>query len=370
MSFFSESKCTVQANSSQSLRNLFTKVYSKIKTKTDEKEDPDTIDVQSQWRPSIEFILNDEPLVHHLIEFMAKQHAEENVLFLVSVHTLTRNIKHVLKSQQNHATSNAQTPLHQAIDSEIESIYTTYIIPNSTKQINISSRCFKNLMRVYYKEVQLYSLLQKKSIFDACAREIQALLTTSAFYDSNAFQTIARARNMFTNHMLLDSPCSFMDHSSEDVNKYILSSSRYRQRCHEWKIRIKRIKSDSFRQEFGIVSNFDRDIELNDRGICDTPAFGARAVYGYDGRQNSFYYASYNNDNYARCNKNLSEMNILGCYFSEGDVITVSLDLEVGRVKFFVNDQQVRKAISVARNTDYYPIILYSGDCEYEVLPF
>merc|ERR1719361_3402870 len=98
----------------------------------------------------------------------------------------------------------------------------------------------------------------------------------------------------------------------------------------------------------------------------------SRAYYGYNklikmdknkkviGSENHYYYASYNSDNSVRCNKDLSKLTIHENKWSEGDVIRISLNMDKGIIKFYLNDKKVRKAVSVDKNATFYPIILYS----------
>ena len=170
------------------------------------------------------------------------------------------------------------------------------------------------------------------------------------------FQTsIARSRSIL----------NFFDVRSEQ-NNYILSSNGYSGGSHEWTIKI--LQCNDKRQEFGVISNFATNITMNKYGLCDTASFGARAVYGYNSSNKSFYYASYNRDNTHRCNKNLSNLDIHETGWKSGDLIKINLNLIKGKIRFFLNGKQVRKTISVERGVTFYPIIVFSGDCKYDII--
>eukprot|EP01083_Nonionella_stella_P196906 724225_1 len=88
-------------------------------------------------------------------------------------------------------------------------------------------------------------------------------------------------------------------------NKYLMSSNGFQSGYHEWTIEI--IQCDLLRQEIGVISNFDINVDIgNFGGIRENNEFGARSVYGNIPEMNSFFYASYNNNNTCRCNKPLS----------------------------------------------------------------
>eukprot|EP01084_Bolivina_argentea_P155290 270626_1 len=141
-------------------------------------------------------------------------------------------------------------------------------------------------------------------------------------------------------------------------SKHLVASNGFSDGCHEWTVTIQ--KSDSFRQEIGIVSeliDLEKDVSIKENAV-----FGARALYG--SIEQTFYYASFNVDNTCRCEKTLDDAN--GAW-SDGDEVTVRLDMEKGSISFFLNGVRVRKSMSVQRNVVYYPIISYSGQCRYEI---
>ncbi len=200
-------------------------------------------------------------------------------------------------------------------------------------------------------------------MFNLCVNEIEYLMHTSilnSFYLSETFQLVARQRGIYRNsdiNNIKQQPLNqcetkndfFDSHSTvnwTDKNKFLLSANGYSVGSHEWTIKI--LKSNHMRQEIGIVSNYNTKIEMNECGLNDTPEFAARAIYGYNDLNNSFYYSSYNTDNKLRCNKNLSQLKIhRNGHWCKGDEIKICL-----------NGKQVRKAVSIATNTTYYPIIV------------
>eukprot|EP01083_Nonionella_stella_P170137 578331_1 len=426
------------ASSTRSLRNLFAKVQQKVggsKTKLTNNSNANNglsithehhasepemnhLAIKSKWRPNLDFILNDEELLEQLIGFMTKQYNEENVLFLEAVSRLESNINELLMFD-----CDVNLVAEEKINVEIASIYATYIIHDAHKQVNLSSQCFSEIMSHYQRFDKAMTLKDKAAMFIKCGKEISQLIQTSVlswFYQSDEFQYIARSRNIFTNDRNVDklfapmrlSRCNVsdvggVDYDSDDIaydqtnteskddevyfdchsstkwtqhNKYMLSSNGFGKNSgyHEWKIKI--VRTSGKRQEFGVVSTFNKNIHMNEFGICDTPMFGARVVYGYNklvkmdknrrvsGTEHSFYYASYNKDNSVRCTKDLSSIDMHQRAWRTGDVITIGLNLSKGIVKFYLNGKKVRKTISIERNNIYYPIILYSGKCEYQVI--
>eukprot|EP01083_Nonionella_stella_P066679 175818_1 len=402
--------------SSRSLRNLFSKVQHKITMSGSKNNRLDitpshehhtsqpqmhNLTITSKWRPDLDFILDDEEILQELITYMTKQYNEENILFLESIGKLECNINELLMFDE------AIDPVTiDKINVEIAIIYATYITHDAHRQVNLSSACRTEIMS-HYQQFKALTLKQKADMFIQCGNEISQLIQRSIlswFYQSNGFQSIAHSRNIFTNDRNVHNLFAPMrlsrvnvsdnvDYDSDDVahdseaktdvyfdshssvkwtphNKYMLSRKGFGNNSgsHEWKIKI--LKTSSKRQEFGVVSTFDKNIPMNEFGICDTPMFGARVVYGYNKKnaKHSFYYASYNKDNSVRCTKDLSLLKMHQSAWREGDVIRVALDLSKGIVKFYLNDKKVRKTISIERNKTYYPIILYAGKCEYQVI--
>ena len=147
----------------------------------------------------------------------------------------------------------------------------------------------------------------------------------------------------------------------------ILSTHGFNKGYHEWSVEI--LKSDIYQQEIGVVSVGDEEIlsEMvldTKSGVNGTKSLGARAIYGNELCTNTSYYASYNDNNKQRCYKDL-QSKIGWC---QGDIIRVCLDLEQWKMKFFLNDKRVRKAISLQPFKTYYPIISFAGYCQYGVV--
>ena len=151
-----------------------------------------------------------------------------------------------------------------------------------------------------------------------------------------------------------------------DVQSFILSSNGFKKGKHEWIIKI--LKCDIYRQEIGIISKWSKDIIIDRGGITDTPSLGARAFIGNELCTNSSYYASYNSNNKERIFKDLSHNFLIG--WVAGDEIKICLDCDKGNIKFFLNNQKVRKTISIQKNIIYFPIISFCGNCKYEIVHF
>ena len=380
---------------------------------------------KSKWKPSLEFINNDSELLNELIAHCTRQCCEENIEFLHVVYDLNKRITRLLLSYD------VTTVKEEAINIEIVSIYSTFIFKEADKQLNLSHDTFARAMEDYDIFRQC-SLNQKSMIFDECCIEIERLMKKSVltqFYQSDTFQSIARARGIMENKKYVE-PANYLGgfgcvdmlsgseeaeegyfsdsaHSNisnysnltyssygdknhdvhfdtyssvqwNDHNKWKVSSKGMSEGCHEWKIEI--VKCNNERQEFGIISNFDEDMEMNEYGICETPEMSSRAVYGFNklvkmdknkkviGCENHFYYASYRADNTVRCDKDLSKLSVHENGWKEGDVIRISLNMDKGFIRFYLNDKRVRKQVSVDKNATFYPIILYSGNCEYRLI--
>ena len=146
---------------------------------------------------------------------------------------------------------------------------------------------------------------------------------------------------------------------------------------HEWSVKIMKC-AGAVRQEMGVVSNPDLEeyeILSFENGIKNAFAFGARAIYGYkqrlkDDKKSAFYnyYASIDDDREARCYKKLSK--IKQQRWKKGDIIKVCLNLRQNNITFYLNGRKVRKTISLQKGKVYYPVIAYTGDCEYRVMEF
>ena len=409
---------------------------SRASRKNDEPITPTFARRRSNWKPSLEHLLEDSELLDALMEFMTKQYNEENLLFLLSVNALNHQIDSLI--HQKNVTSHQM----EEVDCAIKSIYETYIIEDGSKQINLSYACYSTVL-LSKDRFYSFDLHEKRILFNCCTAEITSLIQKSIFYGffrSDGFQSIAIERDIdimpfiddirsgtmsetcalsmtsmpemspslngcyFSNKSVsnasmelfeeykLESPSSIsvispvaseLESSSDATplvafdspslcplnhqRKFILCSRGFdHPTCIEWSIKI--LKCNDFRQEIGIISIFDQNLRICDGGVCDTMGFGARAVYGCNQQNNSFYYASYNANNKVRCKKDLSQLNVHANGWKSGDVIKVCLNLNKGNIKFYLNDTKVRKKLSVQKNTMYYPIIVWSGNCGYKVL--
>eukprot|EP01084_Bolivina_argentea_P040333 74546_1 len=145
----------------------------------------------------------------------------------------------------------------------------------------------------------------------------------------------------------------------------IMSSNSLNKGCHEWYIKI--LQCNTYRQEIGVIGTCDIDnIELNKGGIKYTEQFKSRAIYGNESYSNSVYYGSYNENGTERCFRDLE--NNFHIIWKSGDIIKVCVDLNKWKIKFFLNDEKVRKDMSLEHDKIYYPVILLSNGCVYELI--
>lgn len=207
-------------------------------------------------------------------------------------------------------------------------------------------------------------------------------------YDTDTYNNIQRYeeqrddRNEEKSHHLRVEPISspipdniHFDYQTQNrlTNKIcMISTNGLQHGIHEWSIKI--IKCNALRQEIGIISNSDIDnIKIQKGGIKNTIGFGARAIYGnkvitgFTAKPIHYnYYASYNDNKSIRCFKNLSGKDKQG--WNDGDIIKICLNLKYGNIKFYLNGQKVRKTMSVQMNKVYFPVIAFSGHCEYQLV--
>jgi len=102
---------------------------------------------------------------------------------------------------------------------------------------------------------------------------------------------------------------------------------------------------------------------VSDDGALFTPGFKSRAIYGSDMNTERLFYGSWNENDTKRCHRDLTEYFKVG--WTVGDVITVEVDLDKWRVKFCLNGKPVRYMMSLEPNKVYYPMICFSGNCQY-----
>lgn len=146
--------------------------------------------------------------------------------------------------------------------------------------------------------------------------------------------------------------------------------------CTEWEIQIVAMDPDCS-MELGVVATEYIDSLSSPRcdGVRFTRCFenkphGARAVIGHKPRANdsaapSMLYGSWNQDGKTRCFRDLSPK--LQCY-AVGDILRVKLDLKRNKIRFFLNDEKVRSAMSVQCGNTYHPFIAFTGNFKYKLL--
>ena len=209
----------------QSIRVLITNIHQRIVSPTSQSPQKGRKTfhfptVKSKWRPKLEYIFVDKQLLTKLKNHMTRQHNEENLLFLQSVYKLNVLIDNLLLFS-----SDLNVVKHAQINNLIASIYDQYVQTNAEKQINVSYASFNNVITHQFK-FREYSLSQKRDLFKECMVEIEKLIQMSilsGFYLSDDFQSVARARKIFSN--------------SVDP-EYMLLATGYSSGIHEWKIEI------------------------------------------------------------------------------------------------------------------------------------
>eukprot|EP01083_Nonionella_stella_P215390 775249_1 len=121
-----------------------------------------------------------------------------------------------------------------------------------------------------HKQIKSKSMGGATHIYDM---QMQNFVVTNCYYsdDNKTDNEAIDAQVIFDKHSI--------SHWNEN-NKYMLSSNGFSEGVHKWHIRI--IECNDMRQEFGIVSQLNTNIKMNEYGICETPEFGPRAIYGYN----------------------------------------------------------------------------------------
>eukprot|EP01084_Bolivina_argentea_P258638 436120_1 len=188
--------------------------------------------------------------------------------------------------------------------------------------------------------------------------------TVSELIEKHIFQTVENDKDTYK---LFDSIVYLNDKIC------LVCSNALNEGYYEWIIKI--IKPDIYIQEIGVVSvnAFEIkniNVKLNKNRIITTKEFGAKAIYGNEICNKCAYYGSYNKDGKERCYRDLNN-NKQHIMWESGDMIKVCLDFNNNKVTFFLNDVNVRKAMSFeTKNNKYYPIIAFSGNSMYELISF
>jgi len=145
----------------------------------------------------------------------------------------------------------------------------------------------------------------------------------------------------------------------------LLSSRGLSKGYHEWSVEIWRCDVDL--QEIGVIATSDIDgVPVSDFGAMATADFKSRAIYGSDMASDRLFYGSWNSDGSARCSRDLRPH--FKCGWTAGSLITVKLDLEKWRIKFFINNTAVRYTMSLEPHKVYHPVICTQGNCKYVLL--
>ena len=145
----------------------------------------------------------------------------------------------------------------------------------------------------------------------------------------------------------------------------VMSTNGLSSGYHEWTVTI--LKSDVDLQEIGVISNCDLDsvAEMAPKGIKETKALLARAVFGNELCTASLYRASYNDEGNKGVFKDLSSQYNRG--WCTNDQITVCLDFGKNAIKFLWNGQKVKSMMRIQKGLTYYPVIAFSGNCQYRI---
>jgi len=131
---------------------------------------------------------------------------------------------------------------------------------------------------------------------------------------------------------------------------------------HEWSIQI--LRTDVDLQEIGVIGTNDiARIAVSNEGAHQTAGFKSRVVYGCEMSSGLLFYGSWEANGKKRCHRDLRPYFNVG--WRVGDVITVRLDLSLCKIKFLLNGKSVRFTMSVQPKQAYFPMICFSGDCQY-----
>lgn len=145
----------------------------------------------------------------------------------------------------------------------------------------------------------------------------------------------------------------------------MLSSKGLSSGTHQWQIQV--LKSDVELQEIGVVSSNDMtDLSISNKGAIATAQLKSRALYGCDLGQSKLFYGSWNDDNSARCYRDLTTLHKIG--WVVGDIIRIVVNLSKWRIKFFLNGKAVKKVMSLQTDRVYHPVVCFSGNCRYKLL--
>ena len=147
---------------------------------------------------------------------------------------------------------------------------------------------------------------------------------------------------------------------------------------HEFSVKI--LKSDvqtqnsECFQEIGVISDLKsaKNVQFKN-GIQRAFALGSRSIFGTKSTRAKYfnYYTSIDDNNTTRCYKNLSKTSReKPKQWQTDDVIRVCVNLKKYNIKFYLNGKQVRKTLSLQQNKTYYPVIAFTGDCQYELIDF
>jgi len=100
------------------------------------------------------------------------------------------------------------------------------------------------------------------------------------------------------------------------------------------------------------------------------PAEGAKAVIGHQPAASgnavaSTYYGSWNEDGKRRCFRALSPKLRA---FAVGDILRVRVDAKRNKIRFFLNGEKVRSALSLQCGKTYHPWIAFAGHFRFKLL--
>jgi len=231
---------------------------------------------------------------------------------------------------------------------------------------------------VLEKNKELQRALKKVEIMDTVSEEKKEeqslsmeLLTHPLAHEDSVDHAVTprteRFISLYITNLSVDNVCfDRISVTKSNQKTLLLSSTGLSSGTHEWNIEI--IRCDVDLQEIGVIGTSDIDkVPVSGGGILDTAGFKSRASYGSEMSSGALFYGSFNANGRKRCHRDLSPHFKVG--FTVDDRITVILDLDVWRIKYLLNGEAVRYAMSLERQKTYYPVICFSGNCEYELSP-
>eukprot|EP01083_Nonionella_stella_P275335 935036_1 len=161
-----------------------------------------------------------------------------------------------------------------------------------------------NFIFIDQSDIDEYKYIDQstKNLVAGFLRNLQFSLANTAQSTSKPnIIEILTARYAFNNSVMFDKRVEKWTAEEENIKVTTASSNGFKYGIHGWSIKI--LKCDVYRQEIGIIENFDdlQNIICLKGSVANTPQFGARAIYGNELYSCDHYYASYNDNGNVRC---------------------------------------------------------------------